>query len=385
MDDHPILKQELNANILREQMRLSVQQLPMMQITTFIAALILCWSVRTIIPFSNIITWLILVLSVVAGRVVLFVEFRKVRQEAFDGELWKNAYLLLALFSGVIWGTSAFLIFPRHDYGRMLFFALVIANMASTTSISHVAFKWGAAAWSVPAMILYAIRYFLEGGETATTIGFLVVLYLVIILYYSNKHHRSLTSSIALKFENLDLLEEVRRTNEVLRQASTIDSLTKLANRYTFDEIIAREWRRAIRDQKPLSLIMLDIDHFKAYNDTYGHQAGDDCLRKVASSIAEAVKRPADLAARYGGEEFVIVLPDTDIQGAEDMAEKLRRDVELLSIPHEQSSNEGIVTISVGVATALPVRDAASSDLLRRVDLALYDAKHKGRNRVSVG
>jgi len=366
-------------------MRLSVQQLPMMQITTFIAALILCWSVRTIIPFSNIITWLILVLSVVAGRVVLFVEFRKVRQEAFDGELWKNAYLLLALFSGVIWGTSAFLIFPRHDYGRMLFFALVIANMASTTSISHVAFKWGAAAWSVPAMILYAIRYFLEGGETATTIGFLVVLYLVIILYYSNKHHRSLTSSIALKFENLDLLEEVRRTNEVLRQASTIDSLTKLANRYTFDEIIAREWRRAIRDQKPLSLIMLDIDHFKAYNDTYGHQAGDDCLRKVASSIAEAVKRPADLAARYGGEEFVIVLPDTDIQGAEDMAEKLRRDVELLSIPHEQSSNEGIVTISVGVATALPVRDAASSDLLRRVDLALYDAKHKGRNRVSVG
>jgi diguanylate cyclase (GGDEF)-like protein len=382
MNEKTEISSELETKIQREQVRLAVQQLPVMQIVSFIVALVLSYSVWNIIPLANIVTWIILVLSVVVSRFVMYIRFLEVRDDSFDGEVWKNAYLLLAFFSGVIWGVSAFIIFPAHHDGRMFFFVLVIASMASTTTISHASFRLGAAAWAGPAMLLYVVSILLAGRETAYTIGFHAALYLVTILYYSIEHNNSIRSSISLKFENLDLLEAVRKTNEILRLASTMDALTGLANRYNFDEFMDREWRRAVRDKKPLSLIMLDIDHFKAFNDTYGHQAGDDCLKKVSAVIAESAKRPADLAARYGGEEFVVVLPDTDVEGAAEMAEKIRRDVESLGVLHEQSPTAAQVTVSVGVASVVPDRDAASSDLLRRVDMALYAAKNSGRNRV---
>lgn len=372
----------LKDRILRDQVRLAVQQLPVMQLASFVVALALAYSVRTVIAPQNIIIWLALVLMVVLSRAALYVRFHGARDEAFDGNRWKSVYVSLALFSGVIWGVSAFIIFPSQAPGRAIFFLLVIASLAASTAISHAAFKWGAAAWSAPAMSLYTARFFLVGGETAYTVGFLAAVFLITILYYSFKHHAFICASLALKYENLGLLEEVRRANEILKQASTMDALTSLANRYNFDEFLDREWRRAQRESKPLSLIMLDIDHFKAYNDTYGHQAGDDCLKKVSAVIARSARRPADLAARYGGEEFVLVLPETDLAGAVDLAEKLRREIEALDEPHAQSPTAARVTISVGVASVVPGRDDASSALLRSVDQALYAAKNSGRNRV---
>jgi diguanylate cyclase (GGDEF)-like protein len=143
-----------------------------------------------------------------------------------------------------------------------------------------------------------------------------------------------------------------------------------------------REWRRALREQWSLSLLMLDIDHFKAYNDNYGHQEGDDCLKKVAAVIAESVKRPADMAARYGGEEFMVVLPDTDIRGAVELGEKLRIAVEVSGVPHAHSSAANVVTVSVGASSMVPERGAEPSRLVKLVDTALYAAKRDGRNRV---
>jgi PleD family two-component response regulator len=118
-------------------------------------------------------------------------------------------------------------------------------------------------------------------GETENIIALLIIIYLITILHYSFTHHRTVTSSLSLKFENLELLEEVRMANEILRRASAIDGLTGLANRQSFEEFMDREWRRAIRDQRPLSLIMSDIDYFKAFNDNYGHEGGDDSLKKL--------------------------------------------------------------------------------------------------------
>jgi diguanylate cyclase (GGDEF)-like protein len=189
---------------------------------------------------------------------------------------------------------------------------------------------------------------------------------------------------MSLKFENLALLEEVRKGNDILRRASAIDGLTGLANRQSFDECLDREWRRAMREQRPISLIMLDIDHFKLFNDNYGHQGGDDCLKKVATVIAGSVKRPADLAARYGGEEFMVVLPDTDIRGATEIAEKLRIEVEVLGVPHAFSATASVVTISIGVASLVPGQNMDSSQLIKQVDTMLYAAKRDGRNRVKV-
>lgn len=167
-----------------------------------------------------------------------------------------------------------------------------------------------------------------------------------------------------------------------LRQYSLMDGLTGISNRRRFDEFFDAEFRRSIRSGEPLSIILLDIDYFKAFNDTFGHQAGDRCLIQVAGAISGALRRPGDLAARYGGEEFAVVLPETGEEGAMHMAENIRRRVEDLNVPHSASDVSDRVTISLGVATVRPGAHSIHSLVITEADTALYEAKSAGRNRV---
>ncbi len=372
----------LGDDVLREQVRLVMKQVPTMQTASIIVALVLCYTVQSIVPRTSILTWLLLVLGIALSRVVLFVFFRRVRDNAFNGVRWKNAYLFTTFFSGVVWGISAIFVFPSGNTGLIALFVLVMASLSAATTVSHSPLRTGPAAWMLPAMLPYAVRCIAEWTTPENTIGMLIIVYLVTLLRYSFTHHGFITASISLKFENLRLLEEVRQANETLRRVSAIDGLTGLANRRSFDEFLDKEWRRAVRDQRPISAIMLDIDHFKAYNDTYGHQAGDDCLKKTAAVINTALRRPSDFAARYGGEEFVVILPDTDGQGAAEVAEHMRREVAAMRVPHTHSAS-GVVTVSAGATSLIPRDGMASSDLIGLVDRALYAAKQGGRNRVT--
>lgn len=174
-------------------------------------------------------------------------------------------------------------------------------------------------------------------------------------------------------------------TRELAAQATT-DGLTGLANRRKFDEVLEQEWRRGTRDAKPLSLLLIDVDRFKAYNDRFGHQKGDQVLRSVAAAIAHSAKRPGDLVARYGGEEIVVVLAETPASSAAIVAERVRAAVESMRIEHPDAT-AGCVTISIGVATAHPGLDdgiASSTLLITAADVAVYAAKQAGRNRVLV-
>jgi len=157
--------------------------------------------------------------------------------------------------------------------------------------------------------------------------------------------------------------------------------LTGIANRRRFDETLQFEWQRGQRDKTPLSLLFCDIDHFKSYNDHFGHLAGDLGLKKVAAVLTEHLKRPADLTARYGGEEFALILPETELAGALQIAEACRRHLEGLQIENPAAST-GIVTISIGVATIVPSPDSTVEQLINRADQALYAAKRGGRNSV---
>ncbi|MBI5658892.1 MAG: diguanylate cyclase [Nitrosomonadales bacterium] len=179
----------------------------------------------------------------------------------------------------------------------------------------------------------------------------------------------------------VSVTQKLNTANRELQRLATTDGLTGIANRRMFDELARREWRRCMRIKQPMSLVMVDVDHFKAYNDTYGHQAGDDCLKAVAAQVARAAPRASDLAARYGGEEFVLVLGDTTLDGACWVANNIRQHVDDLGIPHTASQSRH-VTISCGVASMTPYDGLPLEALLNAADSAMYRAKAQGRNAV---
>ena len=170
--------------------------------------------------------------------------------------------------------------------------------------------------------------------------------------------------------------------NQELENLSFKDALTDIANRRSFDNTLNREWKQARRNQKPISLIMIDVDFFKLYNDLYGHQQGDNCLKTIAQTLALVAKRPKDMVARYGGEEFVLLLPETEIKDAIQLAEECRQRIQALKLEFELSEISDVVTISLGVCTITPRKDVMSELLLKAADKALYRAKKMGRNRV---
>ncbi len=182
--------------------------------------------------------------------------------------------------------------------------------------------------------------------------------------------------------ERRQLIAELRRTQEELKRLSLRDGLTGVANRRHFDEVLDREWRRAKREKQPLCLVMMDLDRFKRFNDSYGHLAGDDCLKEVSRAVGGSLKRPGDFVARYGGEEFVVLLPGTGTASGEQVAESIRTAVYDLNISHRGAPDTGRVTVSMGVAATDSGPPPSPQDLINLADGALYRAKEKGRNRV---
>lgn len=175
---------------------------------------------------------------------------------------------------------------------------------------------------------------------------------------------------------------ELKKNRDLLKNLSSLDALTNIPNRRRFEEIFAHEWHRAARTKHPLSLLFIDIDHFKRYNDLYGHLAGDDCLKVVSRTLQSALGRTADFLARFGGEEFIILLPDTGESGCRHMAENIRSAVEGLRLAHGDSPVSPYVTVSIGAVTCANVLFCDRNMLLENADALLYKAKHEGRNCV---
>ncbi|WP_071188315.1 PAS domain S-box protein [Trichormus sp. NMC-1] len=173
----------------------------------------------------------------------------------------------------------------------------------------------------------------------------------------------------------------LRLANQELEQLVNTDGLTQIANRRCFDNRLKQEWQRLYREQQPLSLLLFDVDYFKRYNDTYGHQMGDECLIKIAQAVQQVVCRPADLVARYGGEEFVVILSNTNVEGAIAIAQRIHSAIKDLAIPHQASEGRDTVTISLGITSQIPTFQTLPAHLIEQADQALYRAKQQGRNQ----
>lgn len=197
------------------------------------------------------------------------------------------------------------------------------------------------------------------------------------------KQARQLREQAQQLEERLEELLELQVANDKLLTLSNLDSLTGIPNRRYFDHFLELNWRDSIRERKSISLIMIDIDYFKEYNDHYGHVKGDECLTNVANCIATTLRRPRDFVARYGGEEFAVVLPNSEGEGALQVAETIRNNIIELFIPHETSKGIPQITVSLGVASIKPMASDELEDIIRDADEALYNSKSLGRNKVT--
>jgi diguanylate cyclase (GGDEF)-like protein len=194
----------------------------------------------------------------------------------------------------------------------------------------------------------------------------------------------AIADKLAIAVQQSLLYEQVQAANYQLRELALIDSLTQVPNRRYFDDYLHQEWRRTLRESTSLSLILCDVDFFKPYNDTYGHQKGDETLRAIAKALKNTVQRPGDVVARYGGEEFGIILPATTSIGAARISEEIQRSVSYLAIPHEPSEVSQYVTLSLGIASIQPQQPLSPEQIVEHADRALYQAKRQGRNQFCI-
>ena len=192
---------------------------------------------------------------------------------------------------------------------------------------------------------------------------------------------RAMQRIIQMRYSLLVLTRKLDAANQELRRLTSLDGLTGITNRRHLEETLSREWRRSMRQGTEIAVIMCDVDRFKDYNDQLGHQAGDDCLRRVAQTLAGSMDRGGDLVARYGGEEFLVILPDTSLSGAQVVAERMLQAIRDMQIAHPTNPG-GIVTASLGVASGVAMPETDPRQLIKAADVALYEAKGSGRNRV---
>jgi len=306
-----------------------------------------------------------------------------------EQELNKSRALLTGVLDSSLDGVAAFEAI-RDRQGKIVDFRWLIANPVAAMTVGGTIES------------LKGKRLFVEGSPGHLFDGlfelFVQVVETCTVLeqeYYYNSFSLKtwfhivavkLGDGFAMTFRDISDRKQIETTlkkaNLRLTYQANIDSLTQIANRRRFDEYITQEWSRCAREREYLSLLLCDVDYFKAYNDTYGHQAGDSCLYEVAKGIEQAVKRPADVAFRYGGEEFAVILPHTEGQGAIKVAEDICRQIQSLNLVHRSSQISDVISLSIGVSSIIPNSRISPHTLISAADDALYDAKLKGRNRV---
>jgi len=284
----------------------------------------------------------------------------------FEIRNWDRRFLISVAISGLLWGVAGGLFFIPGNQGHNFFLALYVIGLAAAAATSLSYHRSAYPVFFIPAITPIAILLALEDGYAEKAVGMVLPFYFFLLYRLSQNTYQSAHTAILSRIEH--------------RQLAYYDHLTNIANRRAFEEVMKKEWLRNLRNKKPLSLIIADIDDFKRYNDTYGHAIGDQVLQSVADIIKSRIRRGADLVARIGGEEFAIIVPETDLEGALALGEQIRhrcRDFESESGRHYPAP-----TLSVGVSSCIPLETLKADVLFRSADGALYKAKEQGKNQV---
>lgn len=291
-------------------------------------------------------------------------------------------YALTTSMSGLAWGVAGLLV-PGAEPLAMIITISAIQAMVMGGVLMLGAFMPSFLAFSIPAVLPAVVFLAYSGGAQNLILSVYSALFLFLMVIIANRVNQSLRHTLELGIEKEDLVKALTEARDQLAILAGTDGLTGVANRRRFDEVLESEFARLHRSKATLSLIFLDVDHFKLFNDTYGHVSGDQCLKSIAGVFRQFFNRSPDFVARYGGEEFACILPETNYEGALLLAEKIRSAVAAIEIPHRTSETADYVTVSQGVVTLDCTKITTAAEALEMADCQLYRAKLEGRNRVA--
>ncbi|MBS1270820.1 MAG: Phytochrome-like protein cph2 [Gammaproteobacteria bacterium] len=332
--------------------------------------------------------------ALAAASIIRFLHVRRVLARAdiiAAAEPFARHFIISSTATALLWSAGFIIVGAALPPPYRMLYLLTLGGIAAgaLTSIGthRTCYLLFLAGLFLPVLAALTV----QGTQLSVTVAILVILLAGMLAATHKVTYEMLVTGFRDKIDNEVLAESLERTNNKLEAANKelgtraeTDGLTGIPNRRYFEQRFAVEWQRARRSGACSACLMLDIDHFKQFNDYYGHAAGDECLKRVAAALDRQIKRPSDILARYGGEEFVVLLPETELEGAKAVAEGLTQTVGELAIRHEASSVSRHVTVSVGVAAAVPERLSDRHEMVNAADEALYAAKRQGRNRAVV-
>lgn len=312
--------------------------------------------------------------------------------ENIDYRHWFNRFYLSTLVAGIGWGVGGFVVGSALPALEQVYIFIILIGVGAAAIPFLGVVQRVMLSFQAVSTIPYVIYISLLLGDRGTILLFMFALYIAAIIASIRRMDINLTESMTLQYENLQMVNTLSRSNlklqnanEKLETLTLEDALTELHNRRYFEMQLEVEWKRETREQKILTLMVIDIDYFKLYNDTYGHAEGDVCLKSLAQLLQSCLHRPADVIARIGGEEFVVLLPDIDSEGAKVLAQQMQHQLHLADLIHATSPLGENVTVSIGIASVVPGENTTALGLFKAADKALYKAKAKGRNQIEVG
>lgn len=379
---------KITPKILSEQTRFSFDVFPITGSMLALAILMIGFLVWDEIDPQSAVGWSSAILIALGLRFTLYFLYRNITgKHEVDPKYWRLFFALGAFSTAGLMSYAGFVYFPDLSQSSRMIFVLLILGMVS-----------GALPVLATDMRSYSIYILLSltpialdalGNEVIAVklIGALVFVFIGMLMLSCHLFNRALLDSLIYRYRSELLADRLQvannrlsSANQELQRISTVDELTGTYNRRFFNQRFEEVWADHLREGKTLCALMIDVDHFKSYNDSFGHLQGDNCLRRIAQEIIGVIKRPRDFIARFGGEEFIMLLPNTDIDGTKEIAVRIHKKVEQLAMPQKRSDGINRVTISIGGSSIRPNKDTDPDMFLQKIDHALYSAKNRGRN-----
>ncbi|MGL6352057.1 MAG: diguanylate cyclase domain-containing protein [Aeromonas sp.] len=347
--------------------------------------LALGWSLlfHQYLPMGEALGWLLAVQLVTVGR-LWRLHWRQPRLAQTPPKVLERELVVGITITSVVWAYGVVLYMGSLPLTYRAAMVMIITMQLTAGAIMLFGSVRALCGALLPLGIAMLVTLGSGNPQEQIVCGMLAVCLFIFLPALLRQLRREQLISLSHRFTTAEQAAQLKVLSDQLRRTSNLDGLTGIANRACFDDCLTQAWYRSYRTQAPLSLVLIDVDYFKQFNDVYGHQVGDDCLQQLAGLLAAVERREDDLAARYGGEEFALLLPYTHTQGALQVAENVRLALKARGIPHENSQVSSYVTCSFGVATVIPDGRMKIADLIQKADAALYQAKHNGRDRIEV-